>query len=110
MLRAARLGEKIAQSVLRLNLELKNYKPQVRNLATTRKAGKASVNAAQIMEKSPENQSAFQDEHIINKRKPCVRLMGWHWFEVYPPDTKTLKKPLGEKRERILPVMQIHNP
>ena len=79
MLRAARLGEKVAQSVLRLNSVLKkNYKPQVRNLATTRKAGKASVNAAQIMEKSPENQSAFQDGHIINKRKPCVRLMGWH--------------------------------
>ena len=62
------------------------------------------------MEKSPENQSAYQDGHIINKRQPCVRLMGWHWFEVYPPDTKTLKKPLGEKRERIRPVMQIHNP
>lgn len=78
MLRAARLGEEVAQSVLRLNSELKNYKPQVRNFATTRKAGKASVNAAQIMEKSLENQSAFQDGHIINKRKPCVRLMGWH--------------------------------
>ena len=59
MLRAARLGEKVAQSVLRLNSELKNYKPQVRNLATTRKAGKASVNAAQIMEKKPRKPISF---------------------------------------------------
>lgn len=73
MLRAARLGEKVAQSVLRLNSELKNYKPQVRNLATTRKAGKASVNAAQIMEKAQKtNQLSRMDTLLISANRACV--------------------------------------
>ena len=66
VLRAARLGEKVAQSVLRLNSELKNYKPQVRNLATTRKTGK-------IMEKAQKtNQLSRMDTLLISANHACV--------------------------------------
>ena len=38
----------------------------------------------------------------------CVNhVMGWYWFDEWPPDTKTLKKPSGKKKGTY-PAREVH--
>ena len=67
----ARLGEKITQSVVRLNWELILHAPWNVNLVQQRKAKKARVNAAQIIEKSQTSNQLSRTGRIANRTRGC---------------------------------------
>ena len=65
----ARLGEKNTQSVVRLNWELILHAPGNVNLVQQRKAKKARVNAAQIIEKSRTYNQLSRTGRIANRTR-----------------------------------------
>ena len=78
----ARLGQKVTHSLVRLNLELKLCTPGQVNSLHLRKAKKARVKAAHIMEKSLGPSQLRRMGRMANKTAGvtgCLRIRGEPW-------------------------------